>query len=416
MGKIIAKYSQEIIPITLDFSTLIDASDYIASTTWAATVLIGTDNTPSAIFSGTPTNTTKTASTVLTGGVSGVHYSISCTVTTHLGLKYILSDELRILTVTTASSARQDFADYCLRKLGAPVVNVEVDSQQLEDCIDDAILHFHEYHFDGIDRDYYLYRIIGTTVTVADGSFFAKGANLSSIDGKTTALISDVTGNVLTINKQMGFDKFTVGQTVRSTDPNSPQTTISAIVIGDTDNGYIPAQDNIVGVKKILNITSIMGSSDYMFNVQYQIMLSEVQNLVSQGSAYFYSVQQYLGHLDFIMKKEKDFRFNRRMNRLYLDVAWGLDVKVGDIVVSEVYRSLDEVAFPEIFQDIWLRRYTTALIKKMQGTNLRKYQGLTLPGGVTFDGKEIYDEAIAEIEALESEALYSASPLEFITG
>jgi hypothetical protein len=236
------------------------------------------------------------------------------------------------------------------------------------------------------------------------------------LDGATVALISDVTGNVITINKQVGLIKFSVGQTVTNNTQGGVQTTISGIVLGDPDNGWIPVADEVVGVKKILNITSILGSSDYMFNVNYQIMMSEIQNLTSAGTAYFYGVQQFLGHLDFIMKKEKDFRFNRRMNRLYLDIAWTQDVKVGDVVIAEVYRALDEVNFPKILDDIWLKRYATALVKKQWGSNTRKYQGMQLPGGVTFNGQTIYDEAVEEVKYLEGEAIYSTSPLEFMTG
>jgi hypothetical protein len=313
-------------------------------------------------------------------------------------------------------SARQDLADFILRQLGSPVIVIEVDSQQLEDNIDLAVQYYHEYHFDGIERDYLSYIIVGTKITVANATGFTKGAAISSLDGATVALISDVTGNVITINKQVGLIKFSVGQTVTNNTQGGVQTTISGIVLGDPDNGWIPVADEVVGVKKILNITSILGSSDYMFNVNYQIMMSEIQNLTSAGTAYFYGVQQFLGHLDFIMKKEKDFRFNRRMNRLYLDIAWTQDVKVGDVVIAEVYRALDEVNFPKILDDIWLKRYATALVKKQWGSNTRKYQGMQLPGGVTFNGQTIYDEAVEEVKYLEGEAIYSTSPLEFMTG
>jgi hypothetical protein len=313
-------------------------------------------------------------------------------------------------------SARQDLADFILRQLGSPVIVIEVDSQQLEDNIDLAVQYYHEYHFDGIERDYLSYIIVGTKITVADATGFTKGGAVMSLDGATVALISNVTGNVITINKQVGLVKFSVGQTISTGNSGGAQTTISGIVLGDPDNGWIPVADEIVGVKKILNITSILGSSDYMFNVNYQIMMSEIQNLTSAGTAYFYGVQQFLGHLDFIMKKEKDFRFNRRMNRLYLDIAWTQDVKVGDVVIAEVYRALDEVNFPKILDDIWLKRYATALVKKQWGSNTRKYQGMQLPGGVTFNGQTIYDEAVEEVKYLEGEAIYSTSPLEFMTG
>lgn len=406
----------EVLPLSFNFTEFLQPTETISSAALTVTVVRGIDPAANFILPGTsPTITLGVVSTTVSNGVADAAYQIKCMATTSTGKIYNVTIELDVFDTTTA---RQQFADFCIRQLGAPVINIEVSDEQVDDCIQQAINYFHEYHFDGIERDYYVYRITGTTITVANAASFAVGSTLTSTDGRTQALISSVNyqTNVITINKQMGYDKFTIGQTVRNLDPNSATTTISAIVLGDVDNGWIPAGDNIVGVKKILNITSILGSADYMFNVQYQIMLSEVQNLVSQGTSYFYGVQNYLGHLDFVMKKEKDFRFNRRMNRLYLDVAWSVDLRVGDIVVAEVYRSLDEVTFPEIYQDIWLRKYTTAMIKRIWGGNMRKYQGMQLPGGVIMNGQQVYDEAVQELQQLENEAIYSTSPLEFMIG
>lgn len=130
----------------------------------------------------------------------------------------------------------------------------------------------------------------------------------------------------------------------------------------------------------------------------------------------YYQTLSYLGHLDFIMKKERNFNFNRRMNRLYLEISWTQDIAWGDIVVAEIYRAVDENAFPEIYDDIWLKRYATALLKKQWGTNLSKYSGMQLPGGLTFNGQQIYNAAMVDIQKLEDEALYSASPLNFEIG
>ncbi len=312
--------------------------------------------------------------------------------------------------------SQQDLADFALRQLGAPVINIEVDASQIGDAIDNAVQYYHEYHFDGIERDFMIYQIQGTQVTVANGSLFTAGQTIASLDGKTYALIASISGNTLIINQQKGYTKFSVGQTICQQGNTGIQTTISAITIGDVDNGWIPAPFPIVGVNKILNINSFLGSSDYMFNVQYQIMMAEIQNLTSQGMAYFYGVQNYLGNLEFVMKKEKDFRFNRRMNRLYLDIDWTVDVKVSDLVAAEVYKAVDPETYTEIYSDIWLRRYATALIKKQWGTNLKKYTGVALPGGVLQNGQTIFNEALQEIQILEDEAKYSSSPLGFFIG
>jgi hypothetical protein len=311
--------------------------------------------------------------------------------------------------------SRQQLVDFCLRQLGAPVINIEVADEQVADCIELATQWYIERHFDGIERDYLSYIIQGTKITVSDPTIFSSIGIVADLLGQTSAKISKIEGTVITTNKQLGIAKFAVGQTICNGNPNQTAV-ITSIILGDPDNGWIPVPDTVVGIIKILNITSILGSADYMFNVNYQIMMSEIQNLTSAGTAYFYGVQQFLGHLDFIMKKEKDFRFNRRTNQLYLDIAWTTDVKVGDIVIAEIYRSSDDDTYPKVLNDIWLKKYATALVKKMWGSNLRKYQGMQLPGGVTFNGQAIYEEGVQEIKDLEDEAINSAAPLSFMCG
>ena len=311
--------------------------------------------------------------------------------------------------------SRQELADFALRQLGGGVVNIEVTDDQIEDAIELTIQHYHEYHFDGIVRDYMSHRITGTQLTLDNVADILPGDTISSLTGSTTAKVISILGHVVTINRQIGYDKFSLNQQVINT-KNQTSTTITSIVLGDIDNGWITAGDNIVGVTKILNITNILGSSDYMFNVQYQVMMTEIQALTKAGASTYWQTMNYLGHLDFIMKKEKNFTFNRRMNRLYLEISWGTDVNVGDIVVAEIYRAVDETAFMEVYDDIWVKNYTTALIKKQWGQNLKKYGGMQLPGGLTYDGQTIYNEAINDIKDLKDEALYSTSPLDFYTG
>ena len=308
---------------------------------------------------------------------------------------------------------RQELADYCLRSLGGGVIDIEVSNEQVADRIEDAIQFYHEYHFDGIERDYLVHTVSGTEYTVSDTTGWEVSNSIKSVDGLTQAKVYKIEGNVITAGHTMGAVKFAVGDTIT----NGVQTAvISGIVLGDVDNGYIPAAENIVGVKKIINISNILGSSDYMFNVQYQVMMSEIQNLTKGTVSYFYGVQQYLGHLDFVMKKEKDFRFNRRMDRLYIDVNWTTDLKVGDFVVAEVYRALDDGEFPEMLDDIWLKKYATAIIKKQWAGNLGKFAGVTLPGGIQYNASELYQQAEADRKWLEDEAINSTSPLEFSIG
>lgn len=311
-------------------------------------------------------------------------------------------------------TSRQELCDYMLRQLGAPVINIEVDDQHLDDAIENAIEYYTEYYFDGVVRDFLVHKLTGSEIFITNSQSFTAGETIVNANGVTRASIASVTPTSIIINRQIGFTKFAVGDVITSNSNNSA--TISSITIGDIDVGYITIDESIVSVNKILNITSVLGSSDYMFNMQYQIMLQEVQMLSKGGASMYWSTMNYLSHLDFIMKKEKNFTFHRRMNRLMLEISWSTDVKVGDLICAEIYRAIDETQFTQVFNDRWLKRYSTALLKKQWGTNLKKYTGVQLPGGMTYNGQSIFDEAVAEIAELEALALSTSAPLNFEIG
>lgn len=314
--------------------------------------------------------------------------------------------------------SRQDLAEYCLRALGGGVIEIEVSADQLDDRVEEAIEYYTEYHYDGIERDYVVRKISATSFTVVDASKFSVNEviNISSKSIKTSITAIDLLTNRITV----GICEKAYGITLNVSDvitgQNSNSDIIQSVIMGDADNGYIVVPDTIVGVNRVLNLTSVLSSGDYMFNAQYQIMMSEIQNLTSSGSSYLYSALSYLSHLDYILRKERNFRFNRRENRIRLDISWKSDVKINDIVVVEVYRALDDSVFPKMLNDRWLKEYTTALIKKQWGANLKKYTGMQLPGGLQYDGQTIFNEAQKEIEELKDEALTSSAPLEFFVG
>jgi len=304
---------------------------------------------------------------------------------------------------------RQDLADFSLRQLGGGVINIEISDDQLDDAIELAIEYYQEYHFDGIERDFLKHKVSATTMNVADATNFAIGDNIIGQTSNCLAQIIDIAGNTIAISKMKGENQFVAAEVIKNSRLN--ETTITTITLGTMDLGYIAVNDSVVGVKKVINITNVLSSSDYMFNAQYQMMLSEIQNIAAAQTQYLYGVLNYMGHLDFILRKEKTFRFNRRQNKIFLDIQWDADARVGDYLVIEVYKALDDATYSEILNDVWLKKYTTSLIKKQWGTNLKKYGGMTLPGGLTYSGKEIYDEAIQEIEKLETEARENSAPL-----
>jgi hypothetical protein len=243
--------------------------------------------------------------------------------------------------------SKQDLADFCLRQNGAPVVNIEVDEEQLTDCLDLAVQYYQEYHFEGIERDYVKYQLSPT----------------------------------------------------------------------DMSNQYLSLPDPVFSVTKVLNPSTIFNSTETLYNFQYQIMQGEMTRIIGSGGVnYMYGVLNYMSNLDFVLRKEKIFRFHRRINRVYLDTNWGVDIKQGDWVVLEVYKAVDPEVATEVYNDPWLKKYATALVKRMWGTNLKKFTGMTLPGGITYNGQQIYDEAVETIEKLETEATNTSAPLSIFVG
>ena len=314
-------------------------------------------------------------------------------------------------------NTRQELVEYCLRKLGGGVVNVEVTEEQLFDRVEDSIEYYNEYHFDGIQRDYVIKKITATVVSVPDVSGFNLNDTLLVIEKNIQTSITAINPVDNTITVAVCKKPFGVNISANDIITNGTiQATVSLVTLGDADKGYIEVPENIVGVLKVLNLTSVMSSGDYMFNAQYQIMMSEIQNLTSGGTSYLYGALSYLGHLDYILRKERDFRFNRREGKIFIDINWRADVRVGEYMAIEVYRAIDDRTYSKMLNDRWLKEYTTAMIKQQWGQNLKKYSGMELPGGLKYDGQLIYEEATKEIEMLKDEAISSSAPLEFLMG
>jgi hypothetical protein len=306
---------------------------------------------------------------------------------------------------------RQDFTEYCLRALGAPVINIEVDDSQLEDAVDIAIKTYTEYHFDGVDRDYIKHQLTGTTLVLADATGFAVGMQV--VGPNCFATIVSINSNTIVLGHATGPGLWANTQAVSC---SGQTTTITTTTLGDVDNGYFSLPEDVMGIIKILNLSNVMSASDMLFNTQYQVMMQEIQRITSSQTSYYFSTMNYISHLDFILRKEKDFRFNRRQNKIFLDINWTVDVSVNDYVVIECYRSVNPDTYNNVFNDIWLRKYATATIKKYWGNNLKKYSGMQLPGGLTYNGQEIYNEAIQEMQTLEQDAINNSAPLDFMIG
>ena len=276
-------------------------------------------------------------------------------------------------------ATRQGLIDYCFRKLGAPVLEINVDDDQVDDLVDDAIQLFNERHFDGIERMYLKYKL--TDADIARGS--AKNTDGVGIV-TTTATSTNVSGlGTITSNWY------------------------------ETSN-FLQVPDSIVGVEKIFKFdtSSISGG---MFSIKYQLFLNDLYYFNSVELLQYAMTKTYLEDIDFLLTTDKQIRFNKRQDRLYLDIDWGSETP-GNWLILDCYRALDPTSFTQAYNDIFLKKYLTSLIKRQWGQNLLKFKGTKLPGGIELNGREIYDDAERELaEIKEKMALeYELPPYYFI--
>jgi hypothetical protein len=250
-------------------------------------------------------------------------------------------------------STRETLKQYCLRNLGKPVIDINVDDDQVEDRIDEALQYFAQYHVDGVERMYLKY-----LVTEAD------------ITRMTTDASETATENSITTTYKRA-DNFLVV-------PSSVISVINVFPLSDRAN---------------LN----------MFDVRYQLRLNDLYDFSSTSIVHYQMTMQHLDFLDHILVGEKPMRFNQLSNRLYVDMDWGTDITAGEYLIFEVYRKVDPDTYTDLYDDLYLKRYTTALIKRQWGQNLSKFSGTAMLGGVTLNGPELFSSAIDEQSKLEEE-------------
>lgn len=239
-------------------------------------------------------------------------------------------------------TSRQGFKDYCLRRLGFPVIDINIDDDQVEDRIDDAIQFFVDRHTDGTQKIYY------------------------------TKLID-------------------------STDINNRYIDLHPSVVKDSSNNSL----DIIGVTRIFPIQDSQATIN-MFDLRYQLRLNELYDFTSASYINYTLTLQHLRSLELLFTGEVPIRYNRHMRRLYIDWAWGdQEAPIGQALVVECYATLNPEVYTNMWNDRWLKRYATALIKRNWGENLKKFKGLKLPGDVTLNADEIYQDAITEIAHLE---------------
>jgi hypothetical protein len=237
-------------------------------------------------------------------------------------------------------TTRKEFIDVCMRELGRPAVNIELDADQIDDRIDEALQLYNDYAFDGAEKVYYKYQVQQT----------------------------------------------------------------------DIDNSYLTLPDNIIGAVNIFPISSMLYGQS-MFDVRYQIALNDMWTFTSTSMIPYFMTFSQLQFIEQLLIGQQPLRYNRNSNILHIDMNWNTKINPGEYIVVEAYQVIDPDVYPKMWGDRWLKKYAVQLLKRQWGTNLKKYSGMTLPGGTQFNGQIIYDEADAEIQRLEAEMALAADSL-----
>jgi len=271
-------------------------------------------------------------------------------------------------------SSRVELKEYCLKQLGKPVLEINVDEDQIDNLIDDAIQYFYERHYDGIERVFLKHKLTPTNKTI-----ISQPASVGSATTSPTVVGAGIT---------------------------------SATYVEGVN--YLPLPDSIIGVNNVLKINS-SSVSDGLFNIKNQIFLNDVYYFGAIDLLNYAMVKRYLEDLDFLLNPDVQIRFNKLNHKLYLDIDWR-QVSENQYVIIDCYRIIDPSDAPKLYNDWWLKKYLTALIKKQWGQNMIKFQGVLLPGGVQLNGRQIYDDGVSEVEKLEQQLKdeYELPPMDLI--
>jgi len=317
-------------------------------------------------------------------------------------------------------NSRETLKDYCLRALGAPVIEINVDDDQLEDRVDEALQFYQHYHTDAIEKVFLKHKITGSKLNLSSSASFSVG---ETITGGTTGATAKVHKNttatqvVYTVLTHTDEIPFQANEVITGED-SGVTATISSIVKGDMENEYVPIPDAVTDVIRLFPIFDTFTSNN-LFDIKYQMHLNDMFSLGYMGSLLEYSMaQQYLSTLDLVIDSDNKFvSFDRHRNQLRIDMDWGTEVVMDEYVIVEAYRIIDPETFTDIYNDHYLKKYLTAIIKRQWGSNLIKFQGVAMLGGVQMNGEQIYTQALDEITKLEEEVrLNWEQPVDFYMG
>ena len=259
---------------------------------------------------------------------------------------------------------------YCKRALGFGVIDINVSDDQVDDRVDEALQYFSQYHYDGVERMYLKYQITSDDITRARAN--------------VTTSATDTADNTVTASFSEG-------------------------------KNYIPMPSSVISVVSIFPFSNAQTNS--MFDIRYQLRLNDLYDFSSTSIIHYQMTMQQLDLLEHVLVGEVPIRFNQHQNRLYLDMDWE-EINADEYLIIECYRKIDPDTYTDIYDDMYLKRYATALIKRQWGANLSKFNGVATLGGVTMNGAEIYSQSMEEINKLEEEIKEGAfsTPINYMIG
>ncbi len=311
-------------------------------------------------------------------------------------------------------NSRDELIQYALRALGHPVIEINIEDNQLDDCINSAFQTYQEYHYDSIERVYLKRQISASSVTVSGqvGTFLKDEYVLASVSSTSFQVYDSQPNTIRSIAITNG--NLQVGETITGQLSGATAVVVS-VFIGDLQNRWLPVPDSIHAITKLLSWNQVAQKIS-MFDIRYQIRLNDIYSITDTSLVYYYQMMSHLSMMEQILIAEPSIRFNKHTGRVYLDADF-TKLAPDDYLVLECYEILDPNYYTKVYNDRILKKLCVSYIKKQWGTNMSKFDGVVLPGGIKLRGVAIYQEAMAEIERTENElrSMFEV-PAIFITG
>ena len=278
-------------------------------------------------------------------------------------------------------ASRTELIDYAKRQLGAPVLEINVADEQISDLLDDAFQFWNERHYDGVVKMPMKYQFTDDDISRGNGT-------VGIVTTNVTQPASTGIGTTAGADATFKFEE---------------------------NSNYIKMPDSIIGVNKIYRFDGSNTMTNNMFSVKYQLFLNDVYYFDSLELLTYAMTKTKLEDIDFLLNTEKQIRYNIRQDRLYLDIDWG-SVSINDYIIIDCWRVLDPSDSTKVYNDRFLKRYFTALLKRQWGQNLIKFQGVKLPGGIELNGRQMYDDAQLELDKIQERMTwdYEELPLDMI--